>query len=64
VAHLGARENRDALQAWDMAEAQGLTRDGLNRLEHSRYDQVKAKIDALRAGNASVTQSEPARRAG
>ena len=64
VAHLGAGENRAALQAWDKAEAQGLTRDELNRLEHSRYDQVKTKIDQLRTGNASVTQSEPVRRAG
>jgi tetratricopeptide (TPR) repeat protein len=64
VAHLGAGENRAALQAWDQAEAQGLTRDELNQLEHSRYDQVKAKIEQLRAGNSSVSQSEPVRRAG
>lgn len=63
VAHLGAGQNRDAMKAWDQAEAQGLTRDALNRLEHSRYDQVKAKIDQLRTGSSSVSRNEPVRQA-
>ncbi|MEX0641484.1 MAG: tetratricopeptide repeat protein, partial [Pirellulales bacterium] len=61
VAHLGAGENRAALQAWEKAEAQGLTRDALNRLEHSRFDEVKAKIDQLRNGSSSVSRNEPVR---
>jgi tetratricopeptide (TPR) repeat protein len=63
VAHLGAEQNRDALQAWDRAEANGLTRDELNQLEHARYDEAKAKIDQLRTGSSSVSRNEPVRRA-
>jgi tetratricopeptide (TPR) repeat protein len=61
-AHLLAGENRAAVEAWEKAEELGLTRDSLNRLEHDRYDQVKAKIDQIRG--ASVTQAQPRRRAG
>ena len=56
VAHLAAGEKGAALEAWDKAEAVGLTRDELNRLEHDRYDKVKAQIDQLRAGTASLAR--------
>jgi hypothetical protein len=64
VAHLGAGENAAALDAWGKAEAAGLTRDELNLLEQPRYDEIKAKIDRLRSGNAAVSQSLGSRKAG
>ena len=60
-AHLAANENRAAVEAWQKAEALGLNRDALNRMEHDSYDQIKSKIDQLRGG--SVSQNEP-RKAG
>lgn len=57
VAYLGAGQKKDALDAWDQAEEAGLTREELNRMEHSRYDEVKAKIDGLRSGASSVSQN-------
>ena len=62
VAHLGANENRAALEAWQKAEALGLSREALNRMEFEQYDQMKAKVDQIR--KPSVTQAEPARKAG
>jgi tetratricopeptide (TPR) repeat protein len=61
-AHLLAGENAAAVQAWEKAEELGLTRDSLNRMEHDRYEEVKAKINQIRG--AAVTQAEPRRRAG
>jgi cellulose synthase operon protein C len=64
TAHLGAGENAAAIDAWEKAEAAGLTKDELNRLEHARYDEVKAKIDQLRKGSSAVTQNDSLRNAG
>jgi cellulose synthase operon protein C len=63
-AHLGARENNAALEAWDRAVELGLTREEMNRLEHERYDEIEQQIKAIRAGSGAVTRSEPLRRAG
>ena len=63
-AHLGAGQNKAALESWDRAEQLGLTREGLNRLEHERYDEVKKQIEAIRTGSGAVTRAEPLRRAG
>ena len=63
-AHLLARQNREAVEAWEKAEELDLTRESLNRLEHDKFDEMKAKIEQIRGGGASVTQTEPARRAG
>ncbi|HJQ80823.1 MAG TPA: tetratricopeptide repeat protein [Lacipirellulaceae bacterium] len=63
LAHLLARENREAVEAWEKAEGLGLSRESVNRMEYEKYDETKAKIDELRGG-APVTQTEPLRRAG
>jgi tetratricopeptide (TPR) repeat protein len=63
LAHLLAVENREAVDAWEKAEGLGLSRDALNRMEYEQYDETKAKIDQIRGGGASVTQTE-LRRAG
>jgi tetratricopeptide (TPR) repeat protein len=60
-AHLGAGDDKAALEAWQRAEELGLTRDGLNRLEHHRYDELKQRIDAVRTSSEAVTHAEPAR---
>jgi tetratricopeptide (TPR) repeat protein len=64
LAHLLARENREAVDAWEKAEELKLTRDSLNRMEYEKYDETKAKIDQIRGGGASVTQSDTLRKAG
>ncbi|MCI0492415.1 MAG: tetratricopeptide repeat protein, partial [Planctomycetes bacterium] len=61
-AHLGAGDNKAALEAWQRAEELGLTRDGLNRLEHQRYDELKQRIDTVRTSSGAVTHAEPAAR--
>ena len=61
-AHLGAKESRAAVEAWEKAEALGLTRDSLNRMEHAEYEKVKAEIEKIRG--PSVTKSNPIRKAG
>jgi tetratricopeptide (TPR) repeat protein len=61
-AHFLAGENKAAVEAWEKAEAMGLTRDSLNRMEIEQYDDLKTKIDQLR--KKSVTQAEPTRKAG
>jgi tetratricopeptide (TPR) repeat protein len=61
-AHLEAGENAAAVEAWEKAEVLGLSRESLNRMEHDRYEELKAKIEQIRG--ASVTQAEPRRRAG
>jgi tetratricopeptide (TPR) repeat protein len=64
LAHLLARENREAVDAWERAEELDLSRDSLNRMEYEKYDETKAKIDQIRGGGASVTQSDTSRKAG
>jgi tetratricopeptide (TPR) repeat protein len=64
MAHLLARENREAIDAWEKAEELKLSRESLNRMEYEKYDETKAKIDQIRGGGASVTQSDTLRRAG
>jgi hypothetical protein len=59
---LGAGENGAAVEAWEKAVELGLSRESLNRMEHDRYEELKAKIEQIRG--ASVTQAEPRRRAG
>ena len=54
VAHLGAGENRAAVEAWQKAEELGLGRDSLNRMEYEQFDEMKKKIDKIR--NPSVTR--------
>jgi tetratricopeptide (TPR) repeat protein len=61
-AHLRAGENKNAVEAWEKAEALNLGRDALNRMEFDRYAEMKGKIDQIR--NASVTQADGLRRAG
>jgi cellulose synthase operon protein C len=61
-AHLLAGQNRDAVEAWEKAEALGLNHDAINLMEIQLFDQLKAKIDQLRG--SSVTQAEGLRRAG
>lgn len=62
VAHLGAGDGRNAVDAWKKAESLGLSKESLNRMEYELYNQTKAQIDKLRGGR--VTQSEPLRKAG
>lgn len=61
-AHFLANETNDAIEAWEKAEQMGLNREALNRMEFDQYEELKAKIDQLR--KKSVTQAEPARKAG
>jgi tetratricopeptide (TPR) repeat protein len=61
-AHLRARESRAAVEAWEKAENLGLTRDSLNRMEHDRYEKIKAEIDKIRG--PAVTKSDRVRKAG
>ncbi|HVT26803.1 MAG TPA: tetratricopeptide repeat protein [Lacipirellulaceae bacterium] len=61
-AHLGAGEKREAVEAWEKAEGLGLNRDSLNRMEHDRYEQVKAEINKIRG--PAVTKSDGLRKAG
>src|SRR5262249_41040252 len=42
LAHLGAGENKAALEAWDKAEQLGDIHNDLNRLEFGRFDETKA----------------------
>ncbi len=62
VAQLEAGNNRAALDAWKQAEALGLGRDALNRMEHDLYEKTKKKIDKLRG--TSVTSADSLRKAG
>jgi tetratricopeptide (TPR) repeat protein len=57
VAHLGAEQNSQAIESWDLAVEYGLTRDVINRLERERFDDTKAKIDRLRTANAGISAS-------
>jgi tetratricopeptide (TPR) repeat protein len=61
-AHLRAGENKNAVEAWEKAEALNLGRDSLNRMEFGRYEEMKTKIDQIRG--SSVTQADGLRRAG
>lgn len=61
-AHLMARENRAAVEAWEKAEALGLDRDALNLMELGLYEQLKTKIDQIRG--APVAVDDGLRRAG
>jgi tetratricopeptide (TPR) repeat protein len=61
-AHLMAEQNRDAIEAWEKAEALGLNHDAINLMEIPIYDKLKAKIDQLRG--SSTAQSDGLRRAG
>jgi tetratricopeptide (TPR) repeat protein len=61
-AHLGAKQNAAALEAWKKAEDLGLNRDALNRMEHENYEKLKLEIEKLRG--SSVTRNEPRRKAG
>ena len=60
-AHLGAKESRAAVAAWEKAEGLALSRESLNRMEFDRYEKAKAEIDKLRG--PSVTKSDPLRKA-
>lgn len=62
VAHFKANEPREAVEAWEKAEGMGLSKESLNRMEFDQYDDMKTKIDQIR--KKSVTQAEPARKAG
>jgi hypothetical protein len=64
MAHMLARENREAVDAWEKAEELKLSRNSLNRMEYEKYDEMKSKIDQIRGGGASVTQSDTLRKAG
>lgn len=55
IAHLRAGENKAAMQAWDKMEEMGLSLDDLNRMEHPIYEEMKAKIEDLRAGRVDVS---------
>jgi tetratricopeptide (TPR) repeat protein len=55
-AHLGAKESRAAVEAYEKAEGLGLSRESVNRMEFDRYDKVKAEIDKIRG--RSVTKSD------
>jgi tetratricopeptide (TPR) repeat protein len=59
-AYLGAKQPRDAVEAWEQAELLGLTRESLNRMEHEKYEDLKRQIEQIRG---AVTQT-PSRRAG
>jgi tetratricopeptide (TPR) repeat protein len=61
-AHYLAGENKAAVDAWAKAEALGLNKEALNRMEYEQYDDLKQKIDQLR--KQSVTQAEVTRKAG
>lgn len=61
-AHLGAKESRAAVEAWEKAEGLGLTRESLNRMEYDRYEKAKAEIEKIRG--PSVTKSDRVRKAG
>jgi tetratricopeptide (TPR) repeat protein/Flp pilus assembly protein TadD len=60
-AHLGAKESRAAVEAWEKAEGLGLTRESLNRMEFDRYDKAKAEIEKIRG---PITKSDTLRKAG
>jgi cellulose synthase operon protein C len=65
VAHLGAGENKAAVESWNKAESLGDIRSNLNRMEYDLYDQVKPKIDALRNQNPTkLTEADKFRAAG
>ena len=53
-AHLRAGENKNAVEAWEKAEASGLGRDALNRMEFDRYrgDEDQDRSDSWCIGNA------------
>jgi len=59
-AHLRAGENRAAIDAWTKAEALGLGRDSINRMEYDRYDQMKAEIEKLRKPQVADKQGKAA----
>lgn len=60
-AHLGARESRAAVEAWEKAEALGLSRESLNRMEYDNYEKAKGEIEKIRG--PSVTKSDRFRKA-
>jgi tetratricopeptide (TPR) repeat protein len=60
VAHFSAGENKAAVEAWQKAEALGLSRDAINRMEYEQYDDMKTKIDQLR--KRPVAGAEPKRK--
>jgi cellulose synthase operon protein C len=64
VAHLGAGENKAAVESWVKAEELGDIRANLNRMEYPQFDQAKAKIENLRSQNAKLTDADKLRAAG
>jgi tetratricopeptide (TPR) repeat protein len=64
VAHLEAGENTAAIEAWEKAEELGDIRGDLNRMEYERFEEVKVKIEGLRAQRRQLTDTERRRAAG
>jgi tetratricopeptide (TPR) repeat protein len=62
LAHYNANEKKAAVDAWTKAEALGLSRDALNRMEHDKYEDLKIKIDQIR--KPTVTRADSPRKAG
>jgi tetratricopeptide (TPR) repeat protein len=61
-AHLGAKESRAAIDAWEKAEGLGLSRESLNRMEYDRYEKAKAQMEKMRG--TPVTKSDRLGKAG
>jgi len=53
IAHLLAGENKNAIEAWEKGEQKGLAPEELNQLEHTRYEEMKSRIEALRSRSAA-----------
>ncbi|MCG8434730.1 MAG: hypothetical protein MJA83_11930, partial [Gammaproteobacteria bacterium] len=64
IAHLKAGQNSNALEAWERAQQLGLTREEVNHLERSQFDEVASRIEQLQTaslradGNFSQIGSE------
>ncbi len=52
-AHLRAGQNTSAVKAWEEAEKLGLSLDELPQVEHARFNEMRNKIDSLRARSAA-----------
>ncbi len=53
-AHLGARENREAIAAWNQAVELGLNEADISRLEKAAYEQVATTIEKLKGKTGSL----------
>ncbi len=53
-AHLGARENREAIAAWDQAIELGLDPADISRLEQASYEEVAVAIEKLKGKSCSL----------